>query len=268
MDLMKTGSKSGKRDPKAPDALTAELKKGFEWTTRHTQLILVAIVLFVGIGGGYSIWKYFRDRNEKAVQAKYFDLESQVLKKKEAFEAAKAPIPPMPKGEKPPEKKETPATGDFAQDYGDLPQKLSAFIVENPKTKAGAMAALTLAGLQSEYNKHGEALETLKKVQPSGLLASLVKMQIATLTANEGKCAEAIPLFEQLVGDPASSFLKLEAKLKVALCSEAAGDLAKAETHLNQVIEEGKQQPVARSAQKYLRLLQMKKAGQAEVKTN
>lgn len=266
MDIDKIKQKSGKRDFRAPDAFTAELKRGFEWSTTHTTIVVVLVVGFLLVGGGMSIWKYTQSKNEKSAQEKYYELESQVMKKKEAFAAAKAPKPPMAKDAKKDEKKEEVATGDFVKDYGDLPQQLKTFVDQNSKTKAGAMAALTLAGLEGEYKKDADALETLKKVQTSGVLNALVKMQIATLTANNGNCAEAIPQFEQLISDPGSAFMKLEAKLKIALCSESTGNLAKAEDNLNQVIVEGKQNPVARSAQKYLRLIQIKKA--AEGKAN
>ena len=265
MDIDKIKQKSGKRDFRAPDAFTAELKRGFEWSTTHTTIVVVLVVGFLLVGGGMAIWKYTNTKNEKAAQEKYFEIESQVMKKKEAFAAAKAPKPPMAKDAKKEEKpKEEAATGDFAKDYGDLPQQLKSFVEQNNKTKAGAMAALTLAGLESEYKKDADALETLKKVQTSGVLSALVKMQMATLTANNGNCAEALPMFEQIISDPSSAFMKLEAKLKIALCSESTGNLAKAEDNLNQVIVEGKQNPVARSAQKYLRLLQIKKASEGK----
>lgn len=263
MDLQ--NMKSKKNDARKPDIVTAELKKGFEWTTSHTSIVIGVVIAFVVIGGGYSLWRVMSVRSEKELQTKYFELESQVGKKKEAFEAAKAPKNPLqPKEDKKPTP--APATGDLAKDYGDLPKQLLDFAEKNPKSKAGAMAVLTASGILAEYKKPEEAIPTLKKVQTSGILSGLVSMQLATLLANTGKCDEASPVFEKIVAGSETSFLKLEAKLKLAICAEQSGNLVKAEQGFLQVVDEGKGNSYARSAQKYMRLLQFKKT--VEAKTN
>lgn len=264
MDLNKTLNRSGKKDARSPDVVTAELKKGFEWTTQHTRLVVGVIAAVLLVGAGLVGWNYFDRQSEEALQAQYFDLETQVLKKKEAFEAAQAPQPPGMAADK--AKKPEGPTGDFAKDYVDLPQKLKDFALAHPRSKAGAMAALTLAGLQAQYKESEAALEVLKNIHTRGLLGSLVKMQMATLLANTGKCDEAVPLFHQLASDPGAAFMKLEAKLKVAVCAISSGNTGEAEKQLQQIVAEGKESSTTRSAQKYLRLLQSR-AG-SEVKTN
>lgn len=261
MDLIKPK----KNDARRPDIVTAELKKGFDWTTKHTTSVMLAIGVFVVVGGGYAGWKTLNERSEKDLQAKYYEIESQVTAKKEAFEMAKAPPPAAAAKDKKDEKPAVPASGDLAKDYGDLPQKLADFANQHPKTKAGAMAALTYAGLMADYKKSEEALPVLQKVHTSGILSGLVSMQLATLLANTGKCDEATGILEKMLGNPATAFLKLEAKLKIGLCAQQSGNLAKAEQNFLQVIEEGKENSLARSAQKYMRLIQLKR-GQEAVK--
>lgn len=258
MDLTKHKA----NDVRKPDMVTAELRRGFEWTTNHTTLVFVAIIAFVAIGGGYAGWQMMNKNTELDLQAKYFDLEKQVAEKKASFDMAKAPAAP---GQPKPATPAVAATGDMSKDYGDLPAKLSEFAKQNPKTKAGAMAALSYAGLMADYNKTDEAIATLREVKTSGLLSGLVDMQLATMLANSSKCDEATTLLEKMLGNPATSFLKLEAKLKIGLCAQQTGNLAKAEQNYLQVIEEGKDNALARSAQKYMRLLQLKKNTGASV---
>jgi hypothetical protein len=83
-------------------------------------------------------------------------------------------------------------------------------------------------------------------------------MEIATLLANDGKCADAVPLFEKLSIDSSATFLKDESRTKMALCLEVTGNREKAATLLTQLSQEGKESASGKNAQKYLRLLTFK----------
>lgn len=259
MDLTKN-RQSGKQDARQPDIVTAELKKGFEWTTSHTRLVSIIVGVFIAIGLGLSGFKYFSEGKEKDLQTEYFQFEQQISQKKEAFEEAKNPKPPV-KAEEEEIKKVAPvkATGDLAKDYGEIPTNLDKFVSKNSKSRAGAMAALNLSGILVEYKKPQEAIEVLKKVKVSGVLGDLISMQQATVLANLNKCNEASPMFEQLVASKTATYLKLEAKMKLGLCQSSLGNAPKAEETLAQVVEEGKDNAIAKSAQKYLRAIQLKK---------
>lgn len=239
------------------DVVTTELKKGFEWTTKHTTLILGLLVTFVILGGGYAAYNMVTKKNEVDLQAKYYDLEAVVNKKRADFEQAKNPMPAQP-GEPVPAVTAKP-TGDIAKDYGDVTAGLADFAKSHPASAAGAMAALNLASLQAEYNQTDSAIETLKGVSvQKSFLGALVQMELATQLANASKCPEAQAIWESLVGQTQAAFLKAEAKLKMGLCAESTGDIARAQGYYKEVEMEFKESAAGRSAAQYLRLLSSK----------
>lgn len=259
MDILKSRTD---RERAKTDFVTAELKQGFAWTVAHTQLMATVIGAFIVVGLGWAGWSHWTEKQETDLQARYFEIDSQIAKKKESFEAAKAEKTKLPPAAAAPdeEKKPTPIaqTGDLAKDYADLPQRLTDFASAHPRSKAGGLAALQLADILAEYKQPGEAIEVLKRVQSKGLVGGLVRMQLATLMANAGQCGEAMPVLNQIVADKSLSFLKGEAKLKIGVCQEVMGQAAQAEEIYKKVIEESKETSTARTAQKYLRLLKFK----------
>lgn len=265
MDLSKTTKGTvtvHHKKPSDTDVVTAELKKGFVWTTQHSYLVGGFIAAFIVIGGGITGWKMWSESKEKDLQAKYYDIEVQVNKKRADFEKAKTPAPPAEK-DKPETKAPVAATGDLGKDYGDLPGQLKSFVEKYPASAAGNMAALTLASLQAEYNQTAEALQTLKLAQPpKNFVGSLVKMELATQLANNGQCPEATAIWTDLVGQESAKFLKGEAKLKLALCAETQGDKAKAQSLYKEVETEFKDTAAGRSASQYLRLLAVAPTGE------
>lgn len=241
------------------DLLTAELKKGFEWTTTHSKIVGFIVGALILVGGGWTLVTMMNESKEKELQAQYFDLENQTNKKRAAFEAGRNPIPPNP--EQPTAVAPQKATGDLTKDYGDLVNQLSVFAKEHPGSVAGSMAALNLASLQSEYKQNEQAIETLKLVKPQkGFLGALVQMELATQLANAGQCPEATKIWSALSTQDSANFLKGEAKLKMGLCAESQGDLTQAQSLYKEVETEFKESAAGRSAAQYLRLLSAKTA--------
>lgn len=236
------------------DVVTAELQRGFEWTTQHTTLVVSLLAVMLIGGGGFTAWKMISESKEKDLQAKYYDLEAVVNKKRADFEMAKNPQPgqPAPTGV-------TKPSGDLAKDYGDVTQSLAEFVRQHPKSAAGSMAALNLASLQTEYNQSAEAIQTLKTVDTQkNLLGALVRMELATQLANSGNCPEAVTMWKDLTSLDSAKFLKAEAKLKMGLCAETQGDVAQAQSIYKEVESEFKESAAGRSASQYLRLLSSK----------
>lgn len=249
-----TPSSTTRKADKNTDAVTAELRRGFEWTTTHTTLVLSVIAIFIIGGGGYVAYSSMAKSKEAELQAKYYAIESVVNKKRADFDEAKNPTPPQP-GEPTPTAKAKP-TGDMAKDYGDVTDSLLKFAQDNPKSAAGAMAALNLASLQAEYNQPEAAITTLKTIQPSqNMLGALVRMELATQIANAGNCPEADAIWAELIKQPSANFLKAEAKLKMGLCAETQGDTARAQAMFKEVETEFKDTAAGRSAAQYQRLL-------------
>lgn len=239
------------------DIVTTELKKGFEWTTKHTTLVVAVLALLVLGGGGYAAYSTLAKNKELDLQAKYYDLEAVVNKKRADFEMAKNPPPATPDQPAPPATAKP--SGDLQKDYGDVTGQLADFAKQNPASAAGSMAALNLASLQAEYDQTDAAIATLKSVTPpKTFLGALVQMELATQLANAGNCAEATGIWQGLTNTPSAQFLKGEAKLKMGLCAEAEGDLTKAQSFYSEVEREFKDSAAGRSASQYLRLLAMK----------
>lgn len=239
------------------DIVTTELKKGFEWTTKHTTLVVGLLGLLIVVGGGYAIYSTVAKNKEIELQAKYYDLEAVVTKKRGDFEMAKNPPPVTPDQPAPPATAKP--SGDLQKDYGDVTAQLADFAKTNPSTTAGSMAALNLASLQAEYNQTEAAISTLKTVNPpKSFLGALVQMELATQLANANNCPEATGIWQKLIDTPSAAFLKGEAKLKMGLCAEATGDLTKAQSFYSEVEKDYKDTAAGRSASQYLRLLSMK----------
>lgn len=261
MDVTKTQNKSALDKVKGPDLFTTDLKKGFVWTVVHTKLVAIVVAVALIVGGGYAAITSMNESKERDAQAKYYDLEIAVSKKRAQFEGGANPDPLTPD-----EKQNVlKASGDLNKDYGSLVTDLNTFVEAHPNQVAGAMAALNLASLQNEYKDAATALVTLKKVGvPKGMVGALLQMETASLSANAGDCGSAIKIWETLVKQESAAFLKAEAKLKMGLCAESTGDVAKAESLYKEVEFESKDSSSGRAAKQYLRLLSQRAPSDAK----
>lgn len=256
-------TKITKQELKSPDKLQQELRKGFQWTTQHSKLVGVILLVFLVLGAGISAKSYFDEKSENEIQAKYYQVEKKFLDKKTAFAQAKAAsqAPKDPKAKTPPPPTEGKASGDFTQDYGPLADEMTKIIAEKPSSKAAKMAALLLTDVQIEYQKASEAAETLKKVDADSkdLLSGLVQNQLGTVQANLNDCNSAISTWQKVLTNARAKSLHSGIKLKLGLCYETMKDLTKAEQLYTEAKNDEKESAVARTADKYLRLLQTAK---------
>ncbi|MFN7825315.1 MAG: tetratricopeptide repeat protein [Pseudobdellovibrionaceae bacterium] len=246
--------KIDKQEAKKTDALTKELKKGFEWTQAHSQIVVILILSFLVIGGGTAAYQYTQDQKEVELQSQFFAAEKAFLEKRASLEMAENPPPP---GSEMPAVKPQKSTGDMNQDYGSTLQPLQSLLEQSPQSKAAKMSALYLAETHLNYKKPTEAVGFLKKVDSStkDLLSGLVKYQLGTALADAQNCSEAVQTWSQVIASKESSFLHPQAKLKQALCYEALGDKAQAQKLLEEV-SSLKDSQIAETATKYLRLVQ------------
>lgn len=252
------------------DQVTQTMRKSFVWTTDHSKMVLGAIIAFVVLGAGFSLWNVWAEKKEVSQQEKYFILEKAYNEKKRGFdEAARAEMMAATAKDKtkaPPVDATKKATGDLDKDYGTIAADFQAMIDSAPTTKAAQMAALNLSDIYSNYGKNEEALAALDKVT-KGLgsaeaISALVWMQSGNLLANKGDCKAAVEKWQHIADSKKLSFAQDEAKLRMGLCFESMNDLAKAEEFYTQVTkkEDGTADFAAsREAQKYLRLLKAKK---------
>ena len=250
-------------EARRPDVMTAELKKGFEWSAQHSQALgLVVGALFL-IGAGWSLMNYLNERKETALQEKFSAAEKTYLDKKEKFEQFQksSAQPADPKSKVAPKVEGEKASGDLNQDYGTVVTDLEALVKEAPSSKAAVLSALTLTRIYDGYQKKNESIEVLKKVQSaSGLLGVLAQSELGSELANNGDCKGAIDLWAKVVKDSDAKFMSPQLKLKMGLCSESLGQKAQAEDSYKQVVAEAKDSAAGKSAEKYLRLLESKDA--------
>ncbi|MNS59040.1 hypothetical protein D3C72_919860 [compost metagenome] len=266
-------TKLTKDDVRSPDQVTKTLREGFVWTTSHSKIVIGAIMAFIVVGLGASLWSYFSEKKETALQQKYFVVEKAYLDKKRGFEEAaraelmaaqapkdkKAPQPPAVD----PSKK---ASGDLQKDFGTVITGFEALIADAPNTQAARMAALNLSDIYSSNKKFDEALASLTKVE-KGLakneaLTALVLSQMGNLNADKGDCKAAIEKWQSITTHKGLAFAHDEAKLRMGLCYESLSDLSKAEQLYTEVSKKESATAdfsAAKDAEKYLRLLKAKK---------
>lgn len=248
------------------DKVTQELRKGFDWATHHTQIVVIGLAGFLLIGAGYSAYTYFNSKKEADIQEAYYLTERQYLDLKTKFEASedvkKADAKVDPKAAPTPAPLK--ASGDLNKDYGNVVQGFSSVIEKSPNSKAARMAALTLADIYSSHNQKDQALQVLDKTKPeSDLLSAMVLDRKATLKADLNDCKGAIALWDDVLKIKKSEFMASEIHLKKGLCFESLNDLTQAQAMYTQAKSAPKEgAPVSatsKTADKYLRLLESKK---------
>jgi predicted negative regulator of RcsB-dependent stress response len=248
-------------DARRPDVVTAELKKGFEWTTQHSQLVGGVVALALIVGGGSAVWSSMSASREASLQEKFYELEKTYLEKKEKFDLYQntANRPADPKTKEVPKPEGEKASGDLTTDYGPVVTSLENLVKENQGSKAAALAAMTLTRIYDDYQKPTEALEVLKKVENTrGVLGALAKLNLGTHQADAGDCKAAMDTWSGLLKNHDAAFLSAQVKLKMGVCSENLNQKSQAEDYYKQVIGEAKESAAGRSAEKFLRLLQTK----------
>ena len=257
-----------KKAAKKFDLLTYELKKGFEWTTQHSKFTIVTSLIFIGVGLTYSVFQYYSDKQETEVQEQYFKVEREFLKKKDLFDRYEATSKQA--NEKPKDKKNKTktqpqkiegekASGDFEKDYGFAANAFSDLILKNPNSKAAMMSALNLSEVQIKYKKDDEALALLNKIKTNrDVLSAMILIQKGTTQANLKDCKSAVDTWGQVLQMKTAQFMHADIRLRQAICFENLNDSVKAEESYNKVIAEVKDGAVAKTAEKYLRLLKAK----------
>lgn len=267
-------TKFSKEELKSPDQMTKTLRQGFVWTTAHSKIVVGAIAAFVVIGVGVSLVGYFSEKKEISQQEKYYLIEKTYTEKKRGFEeAARAEMTQAQQAKKDNEKKvpafdpSKKASGDIQKDYGSVIAGFESFISESPNTKAAQMAALNLSDIYLSYKKNDEALTVLQKVEKGldkdGVLTGLVWMQIGNILADKKDCKGAVEKWQIIANNKDLAFAHDEAKLRMGLCFESMNDLAKAEELYTEISKKEDRNTTdfaaSREAQKYLRLLKVKK---------
>ena len=214
--------------------------------------IVIVFIAFV-VGGGTTVFlnNHSMDKEKKAQEA-YFAAEKNLneflYKNDDAANGAKKGLTDKITIEK--------AKADFQN------------VINNfPKSIAAQMAALNLAKLSIQDNKNEEALSLLQKVenQDVGLINTLVQQQIGQLLADQSKCSDAIAIWQKILNKKEAAFIHDEVQIQQALCYSKNNDFKKAEEILTNLANKVANPEMglsntSKEAEKYLRLIQFKKA--------
>ncbi len=237
-----------KKDLKNPDAVTAELKKGFQWSRQHSTIIAGAVVLFLLAGAGYSIAQYFSDQAETKAQEAFYKVDQEYTKSKD--QAEKPPTPDAKdKNAKPP----------VVVDNEVLAQKFAGVVKDFPKSRAALLAFLDYASIETKTHKDEEISKVASQLNVgSDLLSALVLIEKGHAQANLKNCKQAVETWNQALAIKSAQTVYPEVHLYQALCFETLNDNAKATETYNKILAEAKDSPTAKSAERYLRLLKTK----------
>lgn len=214
---------------------------------KQWKVILVlagALLVFAGVMVFISVKT---TQKEKAAQESYFVVEKKLLDLKS--------------------RQLNPETAHEPVDYTPVRAELEKIVTDYPGSIAAQMAGLHLAALLVDEKNFDLALAQLQKVEnkDKGLVNTLVQQQIGQLLADKDQCREAIEVWDKIVKRQEAAFLHGETKIQQALCYTKLNDLQKAEEILTNLANQNVNPEIGNSstskeAEKYLRLIQFKKA--------
>lgn len=277
-----------KDEIRKPDQLTQWGRMVLDVVIQNSKVVAGLLGLMGLVSIGILIKNKISEGHEIDVQGQYYAIEKTYLKKKEAF--AKGESDAKAGDKKAKEAKDakveqtedgvTPqlASGDILKDYGTELEGFKKLVQAEPKTKAAAMAVLEMSDLYLKYKNPQEATQVLAQAKeqqkPDHLLGALVYHSYAQLLADQNRCADAIPVWDALLGKGGLKFMVEPAQYGQAVCYATMGQFEKAELLLKGLVAEKKtsgapgEAPAPNSAiqgaaKKYLRFINFKKKAEA-----
>lgn len=221
---------------------------------KQWKLVIGVIGVVAAVGAAVAFLSVRSTQKEKAAQESYFAVEKKLndLKNKKPETTAD-------------DKKEK--TQKVVVDYTSVKKEFEKVMSDFPGSIASQMAALHYANILVEEKNTDGALTVLQKVENKdrGLVNTLLQQQIGQLLADKNKCQEAIAVWQKIIERHEAGFIHNETKIQQALCYTKLNDLKKAEEILTNLANQSVNPELsnstsAKEAEKYLRLIQFKKA--------
>ncbi len=215
---------------------------------KNWKLIAGIFVAFVVGGIVIAVISSRGMKKEQQAQESYFKAEKKYLEIKGKATAATADA------------------GKKTEDFKTVKVEFENVMSTYPGSKAAQMSAVYLSDILISENNKDQALSTLQKAEnnDSGLINTLVQQQIGSLLADQNKCADALTVWQKIIDRKQAQFLHNATRLQQALCYQKLNDSKKAEEILtnlaNQKTDLNNMDSTAKEAEKYLRLIQYKKA--------
>ena len=201
--------RSSTRHQLKQDQFTATAKETYSWAVEHRNKLLYVIV---GAGAAAAIlvggWIYLQQQDESAGIALGH-----------ALQVYRAPITSA--GETP-----APETTSFAtaKDRAKAARAEFAQVTQKyPHTKSAEIAGYFMGVADQDAGNAAAAEKELKEVadERGSDLPGLAKFALAALYRSQGKDAQAVPLYKELIDHPTNTVPKLQAQLALASVYEA-----------------------------------------------
>lgn len=244
------------------DTLHQAIQAATRWSKPALGLVLAALIG----GAGWAAYTTVKDRVESKAAEALAPLEKEVQTKREGFERARMQASmPAPVDKKTGKKADVPPkveglpTGDLSKDYGDLPLRLQSFIDENKGRRAGFMAALALADVQSDYKQWESAEKTMTQalsyIRKDDLFYAVGFMKLG-LIQSQVSCDQAVVSWRRITDNSPFTEFHAESWLEQGYCLEKLKNLDEARSVYRKVVEKHAGTAAAQRAQKLLALLQ------------
>jgi len=191
------------------DQFTTTAKETYSWAIDHRSKLIygagaIAVVLLVVVGG----WVYMQQRNDAAGVALGHALQVYRAPITSAFEPPAAEMTSF----KSAQERAKAARAEFAQ----VAQKYS-------HTHSAEIAGYFMGLADQEAGNTAAAEQELKQAADKGRsdISALAKFALAALYRNDGKEAQAVPLYKDLIDHPTNAVTKAQAQLALAAVYES-----------------------------------------------
>lgn len=251
-------SKIDKKDLKGPDAFVSLSERAFAWIDQNAKVIAgLVFAIFVGSSAYVAYGWYNSGQEAKAAEA-LFKPESAIEKAEAALREEREKLMQDKKIEKP----ESARPVDFSKDFGPAVVQVKAALKENASSRAALVSALNLTSFLIEKKQFAEALEVIEipSYRPgnSEILNGFYQMHRGVVYLENKKFDEALQAYQGVLGSKGLKYFHPEALLKIGIAYEMKGDQAKARETYEKLSKEFPDSESSKSAQQYMRLLEIK----------
>jgi tetratricopeptide (TPR) repeat protein len=203
-------------------------------------VVVTSLLIFALAWVGYS---WIEEKKEKEIQAEYYQIEREYLKKKEAFEKAIAEekAKSQEKGKAQAKKNEPQAiaqdpaalpSGDYEKDYGQQVESLKLLSKKASSRHGSMLSSILLSQIYLQHQKPDLAKDVLEqslRASSNSLLHALQLNQLGTAHANLKNCALAIQVWDKILTEKKYAYLHKETQLRQGICYEYLKDYSNAE---------------------------------------
>ena len=210
--------------------------KTVHWTVEHKNKLLVsAVVVVVVVLAGLGSWYYLQQQDERA--SVDFGKATRVLE---------TPLRPPGVAAQP----ENPSYASSEERASEARKQFQAIVRNYPHTRAADFARYFVGVTSATLGDKAMAEGELKAVSGyyNAELAALAKLALASVYRDQGRTADALELYQQLMAKPTHTVSKSAAEFELAETYQAAGKTADAKKQYQQLQKENPQSAAAQLA--------------------